>query len=77
LVLDPRSGTPLRLAFDHVHEGVKAHTTGYVACVDFKDASGKIYDVDVVVGSDARRIQEVFLHKVDGKAITAEKKTRP
>ena len=40
---------PLRLEFDYVHQGVKPHEDGYLACVDFKDAAGTVYDVDVVV----------------------------
>lgn len=72
LVLDPRSGEPIRLTFDHVHEGVEAHDEGYVACVDFKDRTGKVYDVDVVVGKDAgpEQVAKVFLHKVDGEPVT-------
>ena len=74
LILDPRTGEPLRLAFDNVHAGVKPHEKGYVACVDFKDGVGKVYDVDIVVGSrpDRMEVAKVFIHKVEGKAITAK-----
>ena len=74
LVLDPRNGEPLRLAFDHVHAGVEPHEKGYAACVDFKDRAGKVYDVDIVVGKTAKRMEvaKVFLHKVEGKAVTAK-----
>lgn len=74
LVLDPRTGEPLRLAFDNVHAGVKPHENGHLACVDFKDRAGKVHDVDVVVGKagDAWRVEKVFLHKVEGMPVTAK-----
>ncbi len=71
LLLDPRSGEPIRLSLDHVHEGVEAHEQGYVACVDFKDGAGRLYDVDIVVGKSApMEIAKAFLHKAEGKAVT-------
>lgn len=69
LIADPRTGKPLRLEFDYVHQGVKPHEDGYLACVDFKDASGTVYDVDVVVSRSGATmaVEEVFVHKIDGK----------
>lgn len=77
LVVDPRTGEPLKLAFDHVHQGVKPRGERYLACVDFRDDAGMLYDVDVVVDLDAERprVTEVYLHKVDGEAVAA--KDRP
>jgi len=74
LILDPRNGEPLRLAFDYVHEGVEPHDQGYVACVDFKDRAGKVYDVDIVMetGSDGLDVAKVFLHKAEGKEVAAK-----
>ncbi len=75
LLLDPRTGSPLVLNFDHVHEGVESHADGLAACVDFKDANGVIYDVDVVVErSRGYAVRQVFLHKVDGKPLAAPEK---
>jgi hypothetical protein len=51
-----------------VHQAVKNHEKGHLACVDFKDSAGKAYDVDVVVGKKA--VSQVFLHKVDGAPVT-------
>ena len=70
LLLDPRGGGPLALNYDHIHAGVDPHTDGYVACVDFTDNLGLVYDVDVVVqrGSELR-VSEFILHKVDGKEV--------
>lgn len=71
LILDPRGRDPVALDFDHVHEGVKPHQDGFVACVDFKDRASKVYDVDVVVGKDGERmkVQELFMHKIEGKPV--------
>jgi len=74
LVLDPQSGQPLSLAFDHVHSGVHPHEKGYRACVDFKDEAGTLYDVDVVVaveddGDDV--VRAVWVHKVAGEPVDA------
>lgn len=73
LILDPRTGEPLALAYDHVHAGVHPHAQGLRACVDFADASGTVYDVDVVValGQEAPQVREVFVHKVAGEAVKA------
>jgi hypothetical protein len=74
LILDPRTGEPLRLAFDHVHAGVKPHDEGYVACVDFKDSFGKVYDVDIVTKKSSQQFEvaKAFLHKVEGKNVVAK-----
>ena len=71
LLLDPRNGEPLALSFDHVHSGVYEHEAGYRACVDFTDASGTLYDVDIVVSVEDgdSEVREVFLHKVDGEVV--------
>jgi len=71
LVLDPRSGVPLSLSFDHVHSGVHPHEKGYRACVDFTDEAGTIYDLDVVVevaGDKESVVRAVWVHKVGGEA---------
>lgn len=75
LIVDPRTGEPLKLAFDHVHQGVKPEGDGYLACVDFKDDTGKVYDVDVVVdvAREEPRVTAVHLHKVGGEAVAKEK----
>jgi len=72
---DPRNDKALRLLFDHVHEGVEAAPKGYGACVDFKDKAGKVHDVDffVSLGDDGRRMEEIVLHKVDGKPLPKPK----
>lgn len=74
LVVDPRTGEPLRLTLDHVHQGVKPRGERYLACVDFQDDAGTIHDVDVVVDLDAERprVIDVYLHKVDGETVAAE-----
>lgn len=70
-LIDPRTDKALRLTFDHVHDGVSADPKGYAACVDFKDKAGKIYDVDffVFLGDEAAGVEQIVLHKVDGKPL--------
>ena len=69
---DPRDGSVLALSFDHVHEGVHATEDKKVyACVDFKDAAGNIYDVDVYMaqtGGDYRP-SKLIVHKVNGEVV--------
>lgn len=74
LLLDPRTDAPLALAFDHVHDGVQPHDGGYRACVDFTDAAGTRYDVDVVVSlaGEEPEVREVFLHKIGGEPVARE-----
>jgi hypothetical protein len=74
-IIDPRSDKVLRLTFDHVHDGVSVHPMGYIACADFKDKAGKLYDVDIVVDAteEPARVREILLHKVEGKPIVVKK----
>jgi hypothetical protein len=75
LLIDPRTDRVLRLTFDHVHEGIMPHPKGYAACADFKDKSGKVYDVDIVVDATKEQVQvqEIHLHKVGGKKVAVAK----
>ncbi len=75
-LIDPRSNATLRLRFDHVHEDVSTSPKGYVACVDFKDRAGKVYDVDLTVRVDeeSARVEEITLHKVNGKPVPQRSK---
>lgn len=77
LIVDPRTEEPLRLMFDHVHTGLGKHADGYAACVDFKDAGGKVFDVDIVVARSYGKLEvrKVFLHKVNGEPVAAKTKT--
>jgi hypothetical protein len=69
-ILDPRSGETRALTLVKLHDTV--HVTGdgsaYV-CVDFKDAGGRLYDVDVYMSKTASGYErkELLLHKVEGK----------
>jgi hypothetical protein len=75
LLIDPRTDRVLRLALDHVHDGVMAHGSGYAACADFKDKAGKVYDVDLVVEieNDQAQVREIYLHMADGKQVPRDK----
>lgn len=72
---DPRTGAPLALTFDHVHEAVEETPGGrYVACVDYRSADGEVYDVDYYVDreGDAYRVEEVVLHKAGDETVISE-----
>jgi len=75
LLVDPRTDRILRLTFDHVHEDIMPHANGYVACTDFKDRAGKVYDVDIVIDpmKEPEQVREIYLHKADGKPIRTGK----
>jgi hypothetical protein len=71
---DPNGEGRLTLAFDHVHEGVKATEGGrHVVCVDFKGADGTVYDVDFYVdrgeSSADLVVEDAVIHKVGGKNV--------
>ena len=75
LLLDHRDGSVLRLSFDHVHDQVhEGEDGGHFACVDFKDAAGNVYDVDVFVKRAGQGYQpaRLVLHKVNGEVVAAE-----
>jgi hypothetical protein len=69
---EPNGRGRVTLAFDHVHDGVKA-TEGerQVVCVDFKSADGTVYDVDFYVdraeASGELLVEDAVIHKVSGK----------
>lgn len=69
-ILDTRSGEVRALTFVSLHDAV--HRTGdgsAYACADFKDDSGRLYDVDVYVRAEdgGYRLNELVLHKAEGK----------
>lgn len=71
---DPSDDGRLTLAFDHVHDGVKATSGGrQVVCVDFKGADGTVYDVDFYVDradtSGDLLVEDAVVHKVSGKSV--------
>ncbi len=73
-ITDPTTGTPVRLAFDHVHDEVDATRGGrHFACVDFRSAAGPVYDVDYYVGrkAGALAVQDVVVHQVGGRTVIA------
>ncbi len=74
-LVDPRSGEPLPLAFNYVHEGVSETPGGrYVACVDFLGPDGTAYDVDYYVarGAEEFRVEAVVLHKAGEATVLAD-----
>jgi hypothetical protein len=77
----PVSGEEVELTFHFVHEGVHETASGrYASCVDFMDADGTMYDVDVYcvkTADGAFEVAEAAIHKVGGEeVITAEERER-
>ncbi len=72
---DPRSGTQIQLAFDHIHESVEKTPGGrYVACVDFRSAEGTVYDVDYYIDREGGglHVESLVVHKVGGESVIAD-----
>jgi hypothetical protein len=72
---DPRSGQPVALRFDHVHADVKETPGGrYLACVDFRSATGSVYDVDYYVAGPAGtlQVQDVVMHQTAGQTVIVD-----
>ena len=71
MVYDPVSEAPLLLTLTKVHEDKLAllSETLFFVCADFKEASGKIYDLDFFMTSDdgGLVVSEVIVHKQDNK----------
>ncbi len=71
---DPRTGAPVLLTFDYVHDGVVATPGGrYTACVDYRDARGTAYDVDYYVGGGTTGVgvEDVVMHRVGEEDVLA------
>jgi hypothetical protein len=70
LLLDPQTGKPMSLTFDHVHQSVNKVNGEYVACVDFQSA-GKTYDVDFFVQPQdgGWEVSRLRVHKINGQEI--------
>ena len=66
VVYDARTNKLLKLDFDKVHEGIVKKDGFYVSCADFKDSSGKIYDIDFLAAKSDSGFQVVdaIIHKV-------------
>ncbi len=75
VLTDPRSGDPLVMRFDHVHEAVDPTPGGrYVACVDYVGPDGTVYDVDYYLGDrdGIIHVEDVVLHEIDDEDVIAK-----
>lgn len=70
-VYDPDSKSPLQLTLDKVHKARLSQISDdtYFACSDFKEKSGKMFDLDffMTIEDDKLVVTEVMIHKEDGK----------
>ena len=72
-VTDEKTGEKLQMKLINVHRErlSKVGPEEYFACVDFKSAEGKMYDVDFFMkgsSKDNLTFSEFMIHKVQGKA---------
>lgn len=69
IIYDNQKGELKKLTLDNIHEGIVRKGDFFVSCADFRDTSGKLYDLDFLVakqGNDYRVIQ-ALVHAVEGK----------
>jgi hypothetical protein len=65
-VYDALGAGMVPLTFKQVHEGVRMIGGFYVSCVDFVDAKGTLYDIDLMVANDGRhyKVYQDLIHAV-------------
>ncbi len=66
---DPIKGKLLHLQLVKLHEGIVKKGDYFVSCADFKDAEGKLVDLDFLVLKDGTKMiaTQAIIHKADGK----------
>ena len=69
---DKKDNKPLLLTLDKVHKDRLAQVGDnlFFACTDFKEKSGKMYDLDFFMKADQMgklKVSEVMIHKEDGQ----------
>ncbi len=71
VVLDKQTNTPLLLKLEKIHTDRLARLENgqFFACVDMKEKSGTMYDIDFFLApmNGKLAITDVFVHKVNGK----------
>jgi len=65
---DPIKGKLLHLQLVKLHEGIVKKGDYFVSCADFKDAEGKLVDLDFLVLKDGTKMiaTQAIIHKADG-----------
>lgn len=69
VIFDGQAGGILRLSLDKLHSGIVQKGEFYVSCADFKDAKGKAYDLDFLVGKGDKgdyKVIQSLVHAVEG-----------
>jgi len=69
IIYDNQKGELKKLTLDKLHEGIVRKGDFFVSCADFRDSSGKLYDLDFLVAQqgDDYRVIQALVHSVDGK----------
>ncbi len=68
VIYDPVAGELKKLQLQKLHSGIMKKSDFYVRCADFKDSSGKLYDIDFLVVEDGASVKtvEAVVHAADG-----------
>lgn len=68
VIYDPVAGELKKLQLQKLHSGIAKKSDFYVSCADFKDSSGKLYDIDFLVIDDGGSVKtvEAVVHAADG-----------
>ena len=59
VIYDPVAGELKKLQLQKLHSGIMKKSDFYVRCADFKDSSGKLYDIDFLVVEDGASVKTV------------------
>lgn len=71
----PGTQDTVALAFDHVHEDIRATAGGrFAACVDFEGPDGEIWDLDYYVDDESGglEVEDVVIHKIGDETVLPE-----
>jgi len=68
-VYDALGAGTVPLTFQLIHPGVRMIGGFYVSCIDFTDAKGTLYDIDMMVAKDAGhyKVYQDLIHAVGGE----------
>jgi len=68
-VYDALGAGTVPLTFKQIHEGVRMIGGFYVSCIDFVDAKGTLYDIDLMVARDGDhyKVFQDLIHAVGGE----------
>ncbi|MBL1274798.1 MAG: hypothetical protein COB30_001800 [Ectothiorhodospiraceae bacterium] len=68
VIFDNQKGHLKKLTLEKLHDGIVRKGDFFVSCADFRDSSGKLYDLDFLVAKqgDNYRVLQALVHAVEG-----------